>query len=82
MQLQYDEVDSQLYAGNNCSFSSGRVTGHPVDLIYLRMEKDGEEATVLHLRTDEAVRIAALLCNAVWSQEVAKEEEKTGFALE
>ena len=72
-ELTYSEVDSQFYAGNDCSFSSGIVGGHPVDTIYLKMEKDGEEATVLHLRTDEAVRIAALLCNAVWSQEVAKQ---------
>jgi len=40
------------------------------------MEKDGEEATILHLRTNEAARIAALLCNAIWSQENAKESAK------
>ena len=78
--MEYSEVDSQFYSGNDCSFSSGIVDGHSVYTIYLRMEKDGEEATILHLRTNEAARIAALLCNAIWSQEntkeIAEEEEE------
>jgi hypothetical protein len=63
--LEYAEVDAQPY--EDARFSSGLVYGHPVDEVYLKFEREGEEPTTIVLRRDEAVRVAALLANAVWS---------------
>jgi hypothetical protein len=63
--LDLSEVDAQPY--KDCRLSSGLVHGHPTDGIYLKFARDGEEPTVITLRQDEAVRICALLANAVWS---------------
>lgn len=68
--IQTAEVDRQEYRGNNCIFSSGLVHGVEPDVIYLRWEKEGEKQTMLLLRPDEAMRIAALLANAVWSHQM------------
>jgi len=76
VKLRYSEVDEQLYAGNNCSFSAGLVDGHEVVTIYLRMVRDGEEPLILHFRVDEAMRIVALLGNAVWSGELRRMLER------
>lgn len=69
--LTYAEVDTQPYT--DARLSSGRVTGCDPDTIYLRFERAGEEPTTIHLRPDEAVRIAALLSNAVWSEMLTDE---------
>ena len=64
--LEYSEVDQQPY--RDARFSSGILFGHPHDDIYLRFERNGEEATIITLRQDEAIRICGLLNNAVWSK--------------
>ena len=70
MTLVYDEVLSQIYSGNNCKISAGFVHGDDkpiVDTIYLRLEKDAVEPTILLLRPDEAQIIAWLMSGVVWS---------------
>lgn len=64
----YTELIKQEYAGNGCKFSAGHVEGHPIDTIYLRLEKEGVEPTLILLRPDEAVSLAWLLNGAVWSK--------------
>ena len=64
--LTFSEVDQQPY--RDCVFSAGILHGHPVDTIYLRLVRADAEPTTIILRRDEAVRIAGLLCNAVWSE--------------
>jgi len=64
-ELEYAEVDTQPYT--DARFSSGLVHGHPVDEVYLKFERDNEEPAIIVLRRDEAVRVAALLANAVWA---------------
>ena len=63
--MEFHEIDKQPYA--DASFSAGLVYSHPVDTIYLKMERTGEKELLILLRDDEATRIAALLANAVWS---------------
>lgn len=63
--IEYAEVDAQPYT--DARFASGLVHGHPVDEVYLKFEREGEEPTTIVLRRDEAVRVAALLANAVWA---------------
>ena len=63
--MNLSEVDQQPY--RNCVISSGLVHDAPPDEIYLKFAREDEEPTIITLRQDEAIRIAALLCNAVWS---------------
>ena len=63
--MDLTEIDQQPYL--NCIISAGLVHDAPPDEIYLKFAREGEEPTIIILRRDEAIRIAALLCNAVWS---------------
>lgn len=68
--LLFSEVIRQEYGGNNCVISAGFVSGDnkpPVDTMYLRLEKDGVDPTVLLLRPDEAQAISWIMSGAVWS---------------
>lgn len=73
----FTEVIAQEYAGNDCKFSAG-FTDHPVDTIYLRIEKPGVDATLLLLRPDEAAALAWCLSGVLYSlhlQDVADHDE-------
>jgi len=68
--LQFTEIIKQEYSGNNCKISAGFVKGSnkpSVDTIYLKLEKDGEEPTLLFLRPDEALIISWVMSGVVWS---------------
>lgn len=67
MTLEYQEMIRQEYTENNCIISAGFVTGHEVDTVYLRLEKDGVEPTQLLLRPDEMIAIAWVCSGTVWS---------------
>jgi hypothetical protein len=66
--LVYEEICAQPYTGNNCKISTGFVKGHPIDTMYLRLEKDDLEPTVLLLRPDEVAAIAWCATGALWSK--------------
>ena len=68
--MQYDEVLRQEYSGNNCIFSAGFVTGHEIDTMYIRLEKDGLEPEIILLRPDEMACIAWLASGVLWSNEM------------
>lgn len=66
--LLFSEVIRQEYGGNNCVISAGFVSGDnkpPVDTMYLRLEKNGVEPTVLLLRPDETQEISWIMSGAV-----------------
>lgn len=68
--LFFTEVIRQEYGGNNCVISAGFVEGEnkpSVDTIYLRLEKDGVEPTMLLLRPDEIQAIAWITSGVIWS---------------
>ena len=68
--LTFTEVIKQEYGGNNCVISAGFVEGDnkpEVDIIYVRLEKDGVEPTNLLLRPDEAQALAWVSSGVVWS---------------
>lgn len=68
--LEFTEVIRQEYAGNNCVVRAGFVEGEnkpKVDTLFIRLEKDGVEATTLLLRPDEMQMIAWVAAGAVWS---------------
>ena len=72
MEHRYEELIRQEYSVNHCVFSGGYVDGDPVDTVYLRMEKDGAEPTILLLRPDE-MQALAWICNGVlWSESMAR----------
>ena len=68
--LVFTEVIRQAYS--NCVFSAGIVEEHPVDTLYLMLERDGKRDTFLLLRPDEAMALAWCLSGALWSQEISK----------
>ena len=63
---RFREVISQEYA--NCKFSGGFIEGHPVDTIYLLLEKDGAVKTHLLLRPDEVAALAWVATGVLWSE--------------
>jgi len=68
--LTFTEIIRQEYGGNHCVISSGFIEGEDkpsVDTIYLRLEKDGVEPTMLLLRPDEAQAIAWITAGVIWS---------------
>jgi len=68
--LTFAELIRQAY--QNCVFSAGLVEGHPVDTMYLKLERNGQTDTFLLLRPDEAAALAWCLTGALWSVEVAR----------
>ncbi len=68
--LTFVEIIRQEYGGNNCIISAGFVEGKDkpsVDTMYLKLEKDGVESTLLLLRPDEMQAIVWISSGAVWS---------------
>ena len=63
--IEYQEIVSQPY--NNCKFSAGFVKGHPVDTLYLKLERTNEEPVCILLRPDEMVAIAYCATGVIWS---------------
>jgi hypothetical protein len=73
--LTYTEMIRQEYGGNNCVISSGFVEGAnkpDVDTCYLKLEKDGVEATILLLRPDELQAIVWVASGTIWSDLMMK----------
>ena len=70
--MNFIEVLRQEYVENNCVFSSGFVEGDDIDTMYLRLEKDGKEPTIILLRPDEMACIAWLASGALWSNEMQR----------
>lgn len=56
MPITLEELVKQPYL--NCAFSGGLVSGDEHDTVYLKLERDAEEDTLILLRPDE---LAALL---------------------
>lgn len=68
--LVYEEMCRQEYGGNDCVFSAGFVTGDSKpaeDTVYLCLEKEGTEPTILLLRPDEMQAIAWVVSGTLWS---------------
>ena len=74
--MEFTENARQEYTGNNCIFSAGFVDGHPVDTMYLKLEKDGEEPITILLRPDEMAIIAWLASGVLWSGEMQRMDNK------
>lgn len=72
MPLTYAEILRQEYEANHCIFSAGFVFGDDTDSMYIRMEKDGVEPTILLFRPDEMAVIAWLATGVLWSAEMTK----------
>jgi hypothetical protein len=70
----YTEVIRHVYSGNNCVFSAGFVENAPAkeDTIYLKMIKDGETATIILLRPDEAAIVSWIMSGALYSKLVVE----------
>lgn len=67
--LTFTETISQEYS--NCKFSGGFVEGHPVDTVYIQLEKDGIVTTSLLLRPDEVAALAWIAAGILWTNEVS-----------
>lgn len=74
-ELTYTELIRQEYS--NMHFSAGTVEGHPVDTLYLRIEREGDHVLFVLLRPDEAAAIAWCMSGVVWSDLLAKLPEET-----
>ena len=71
MELVYDEIASQPYS--NAVFSAGFVAGHPIDTVYMRCQRDGEEPTTWLLRPDELAALMHVAAGVLWSHLIDKE---------
>lgn len=67
--LSFDEIAAQPYT--DAKFSSGVVSGHPVDTMYLRFERDGQAPTTILLRPDEMAAVLHVAAGALWSHCIA-----------
>jgi hypothetical protein len=79
--LTFTEIIRQEYSGNNCIISAGYVEGEgkpEVDIIYLRLAKDGVDPTLLLLRPDEAQIISWVSSGVVWSYLMDEMNKKGG----
>ncbi len=79
--LTYTEIVRQEYAGNNCIMSAGFVEGKnkpKVDIIYIKLEKDDVDLTILLLRPDEAQTLAWVSSGVVWSYLMEEMNKKGG----
>lgn len=68
MEITYHEAVAQEYT--NCKISTGFVEGHPIDTMYLRLERDTDGETgplMLLLRPDEMAAIAYCAAGVLWS---------------
>lgn len=70
--LTFRELLAQPYT--NCKVSAGSVEGHPIDTLYLQLERDGHIDTCLLLRPDEAAALAWCLAGVLWSSLVENRE--------
>jgi hypothetical protein len=68
--LAFTEIIRQEYGANGCVFSAGMVEGHPVDTLYLRWLKDGDEGGMLLLRPDEMAAIGWLATGVLYSHHI------------
>lgn len=73
--MQLQEVSRQEYAGNGAVFSAGFVDGHPVDTMYIRLQRPGEDEVCIALRPDEMAIVANLATGVLWSWLVAHVED-------
>jgi hypothetical protein len=64
--MTFEELIAQPY--RDCRFSAGFVSGHPVDTLYLRLERDAASPTTILLRPDEAAALAWCLTGVLWSE--------------
>lgn len=69
--VELQETARQPY--EDCTFSAGLVFGHPIEQVYLKLQRGGEEPTVILLRADEAQALAWVLTGAVWSSMMLEE---------
>ena len=72
--LKFEEVTKQEY--KNCSFSTGFVKNHPVDTMYLKLERPPEKPIVIVLRPDEMAAIAWVTSGTLWSHEMTELDKK------
>lgn len=78
--LIYDEMISQPYA--NCKFSAGFVTGHPIDTLYLKIERDNDDEFIIVLRPDEMAAIAYCASGILWSHLLEEKHKRDGETAE
>lgn len=79
-QLTYDETVSQPYA--NCKFSAGFVHGHPIDTLYLQIERDNDDTFTIVLRPDEMAAIAYCATGVLWSHTLEEKQKKDEEVLD
>ena len=70
--LEFDEVCRQEYGENNCVISAGIVRNHPVEDAYIKLEKDGEEPTLIMVRADELLALSWVATGTAWSLEMER----------
>jgi hypothetical protein len=73
--LIYHETVSQPYS--NCKFSAGFVDNHPIDTLYLKIERDNDDTFIIVLRPDEMAAIAYCAAGILWSHLNDVQEKKS-----
>jgi len=71
-EFTFTEVIRQAYT--DTVLSAGMVEGHPVDTLYLKLERNGHIDTFLLLRPDEAAALAWCLTGVLWSDALVKDK--------
>ena len=76
--LIYHETVSQPYS--NCKFSAGFVEGHPIDTLYLKIERDNDDTFIIVLRPDEMAAIDYCASGVLWSHLLDEKQKRDGEA--
>jgi len=70
--IEYHETGRQEYVGNDCVFSAGLCSGHPIDTMYIKLERGDEEPITILLRPDEVAALSWLISGAMWSWQIQR----------
>ena len=66
----YEYLELARLEYTNCAFTTGFVRGHPVDTLYLLVEREGQRVIRLLLRPDEAAAVIQVVSSALWNEAV------------
>jgi hypothetical protein len=71
----FHKAENQAYS--NAIFSAGLIENHPIEKVYIKFERFGEEPETIVMRRDEALALMYSLIGALWSDSmIQKEKEK------
>jgi hypothetical protein len=73
----YTQIELVAQEYTNAKISAGFLDGASMDTMYIQLERDGEEPTIILLRPDEMAAIAYCASGTLWSELINRFIEAT-----